>query len=71
MKIDGYRYVREYHVRDKVRGRRVEPGRRWALWERVNGKARRVGTAFNEEMYKAFLAGTYHGQHPANNDERD
>jgi hypothetical protein len=43
---DGYRYVRGYRVRGAAR---------WALWERVNGKMRRVGTAYSAEAYLTFL----------------
>ncbi len=38
---DGYRYLREYKVRGVSR---------YALWERVNGKMRRVDTAHVYEV---------------------
>lgn len=46
---DGYRYCKQYTYRGV---------RRWALWERVNGKARRVGTAgryYGEGEAEAFI----------------
>ena len=47
---DGYRYVRSYRTKDNTE--------RIALWEIVNGKACRVGTAHSDEEYRAFLAGS-------------
>lgn len=44
---EGYRYVRSYRVRGDEW--------RWALWERLNGKMRRVGTAHTEQDYRRFL----------------
>lgn len=43
---EGYRYVRAY---------RIYGVERWALWERQNGKMRRVGTAHTEQDYRRFL----------------
>jgi len=45
-RIEGYRYVREYSTK---------AGLRFALWERQNGRMRRVGTAKSEEEYLRFL----------------
>lgn len=44
---EGERYVRQYWTR---------AGREnWALWERLNGKAKRVGTARSTASYLEFL----------------
>ena len=45
---EGYRYIRSYETKS---------GRRWALWERSDGRMQRVGTAYSEEEYRAFLQG--------------
>lgn len=44
---EGYRYIREYRTKDG--------SRRWALWQTVNGKRTRVGTAKTEEERTRFL----------------
>jgi len=44
---DGYRFVRQYWVLDGES--------RWALWEKIDGRMVRVGTAYSEAEYKAFL----------------
>lgn len=49
-KRDGYRYVRQYTVRDGLQ-------QRWALWEIRAGRRTRVGTAHSEEQYRNFLKG--------------
>lgn len=46
MKPEGYRYVREY---------RTKHGPRWALWQVVDGRRKRVGTAIAEADYRRFL----------------
>lgn len=43
---EGYRYVRAY---------RIYGVWRWALWERQQGKMRRVGTAHTEQDCRRFL----------------
>ena len=48
MKPDGYRYVRSYDVQ---RGSL----RRYALWERVDGRARRVGTAWTYTQAEQWM----------------
>lgn len=48
MRPNGYRYVRQY--RNAAGGWAA-----WALWEVVNGRARRVGTARTEEAKRSFL----------------
>jgi len=52
MKPNGYRYVRAYWLWSKGR---TLPRLRWALWEVQDGRKHRVGTASNEDEYKAFL----------------
>lgn len=49
MKAEGYRYVRSYRL--------MSNAKRWALWEVINGRSRRVGTATTEAEYQAFLLG--------------
>lgn len=44
---EGYRYIRAY--------RGSWPGWRYQLWERRDGRMRRVGTARTEDAYRAFL----------------
>ena len=44
---NGYRYVRGYRVKDG--------SERYALWERQNGRARRIGTALSKGEYLRFL----------------
>lgn len=44
---EGFRYVRSY----RLTGRRTH----WALWERRDGRMRRVGTARDESTYRDFL----------------
>lgn len=46
---DGFRYVRGYRVNP------AKSTKRWALWERRDGRMRRVGTAVTEEVYRDFL----------------
>lgn len=41
-KEDGHKYVRSYWVGNEMRH---------ALYERINGKNKRVGTAYSEEEY--------------------
>jgi hypothetical protein len=51
---DGFRYVRGYRV--KPTKSMCDGGtKRWALWERRDGRMRRVGTAVTEEVYRDFL----------------
>lgn len=57
-KPEGYRYVRQY---------RTKSGSRWALWAKVDGKAKRVGTATTEYDRDQHLNGpertlTYAGE---------
>lgn len=46
---DGYRFVREYRDKSDVS--------HWALWERVQGKIKRVGTAHSHDEAREFLKG--------------
>lgn len=50
---EGYKYVRQYRVgpRDRWGHPTVL---RWALFEVIGGKARRVGTALSEGEYRAW-----------------
>jgi hypothetical protein len=51
---DGYRYVWSYHVKLKD----PEPyWNRWALYEVIDGRARRVGTAKLDADYRTWLNG--------------
>jgi len=55
MSYEGYRYVRSYGA-DFSRDPRKDASKpAWALWEVVNGRARRVGRADTEYQYLAFL----------------
>jgi len=44
---EGYRYVRQYWTKQGKEN--------YALFERIDGKRRRVGTARSEEEYTRFL----------------
>lgn len=45
---EGYRYVRSYRVASA-------PHSRWALWERRDGRMKRVGTACTEQDCRDFM----------------
>ena len=50
---EGYKYVRQYRAGKRDRwGYPTE--NRWALWEVIDGRARRVGTAYSEDEYRAW-----------------
>ena len=46
--MNGTRYIRAY---------RTKGGLRYALWDRVGGRNKRVGTATTEDQYRRFLEG--------------
>ena len=55
MANNGSRYVRQYGA-DYARDPRKDKSRpAWALWEIIDGRARRVGTARTAYEYLAFL----------------
>jgi len=51
---DGYRYIRSYQTK---------AGERWALWQVIHGKARRVGTAETDTQWLEFLGLSRHWYH--------
>lgn len=52
---EGYRYVRQYGADFSRDPRKDKSKPAWALWQVVEGKKRRVGTATDRYWYLAFL----------------
>jgi|HubBroStandDraft_6_1064221.scaffolds.fasta_scaffold00174_17 hypothetical protein len=54
---DGYRYIRESRSYRADADGKLYAVSRYALWERQDGRAKRVGTVDTYEQAERFLAG--------------